>query len=185
MQTTFYVCEDIEPTSFLRDRIPELIALQREDMGILNRAERDTMAFSAFQEARGTGINIMSGLPKNDYGQTIGIILDGPVPNISTLTEIVAIPNGMANPEQMTGNCRYAVEERGDIVTEQWFFEYQPGYKPESFYEIAESIWSLRTLSNITHKLIGFLIIFMDNGTYVSLSAQRKPYHKLPFLMGF
>lgn len=136
-------------------------------------------------------ILITSGLPKNDYGQTVRLS-EGERPKLDEM-EWRAIPPHLISewlslkPDEMSGSYGYRRLEdtRGQTlaVDEFFFFKFQDGYHPETFSKLNESLSALRYLSSILHTLDLFKMVLVENGTYVQLRARIADSYKPAFAM--
>jgi hypothetical protein len=136
-------------------------------------------------------ISISSGLPKNDYGQTVRLSRVE-VPKLDEM-EWGEIPQHLISeglplqPDEMSG--RYGYQKKEDsrshtlAVDEFFFFEFQVGYHPETFSKLNASLSALRYLSSILHTLDVFKVVLVENGVYVKLRARISDSYKPAFAM--
>lgn len=136
-------------------------------------------------------ITITSGLPKNDYGQTVQLShVENPKLEEMEEREIPPhlISEGLSlKPTEMTGRYGYrkAEDNRGNTlaVEEFFFFEFQTGYSPETFSKLSSSLAALRYLSSTMHTLDSFKVMLCEAGVYVSLRARIGDSYKPAFAM--
>ncbi len=138
-------------------------------------------------------ISISSGLPKNDYGQTVRLLRIED-PKLEKL-EWRDIPHHLISeglplkPDEMSGRYGYrkAEDNRGNAlsVEEFFFFEFQSGYSLTTFSKLNSSLAALRYLSSILHTLDRFEVELVENGVYVKLRASISDSRKLAFAMNY
>ena len=152
----------------------------------------DETLFEAFIK-RYNGIRICSGLPRNDYGQTVTMYhISGalPYPESEEWYEIPAHLIGENLPlksTEVTG--RYKYDKKADTrhpvhaIVEHFYFEYAPGYKPDTFSKLNSLLSSVRYLSVIMHKLDFFNVELTSSGVHVKLRARTGNSFKPDFSM--
>lgn len=188
----FYRSDVTDPTAFVGRPLAETFAAQigysigSSDCGGMF----DAGLFAQFC-AEFNCVDISSGLPKNNYGQTVRLLQRDNVKLVGM--EWLPIPDhligeGMSfKPTQMTGRFSYRNNEdrlaRAPFVEEFFFFEFQPGYHPSTFSEFDSFRFALRYLSDIVHNLDLFGVVLLENGVYVSLRARTGNTHKPAFAM--
>ncbi len=191
-----------DPFRILRNELPVCAPTWSGDPQALEGIEYpfvDKNLFSCFY-ARYRAIVISSGLPRNDYGQTVRLYMPRQFtePDVATIAQRLEVPKHLVSenlpfkPSAMIGWCRYQKEEgdasRGGFpvprVIEQFFFAYQPSYQPSSFADLSGSLSALRYLSTIMHELNQFKVILLESGIYVRLAACVVEGAKPPFIMG-
>lgn len=136
-------------------------------------------------------ISISSGLPKNDYGQTVRLSqVEAPKLDEMEWRDIPQhlISEGLPlQPDEMSGRYGYQKKEdtRGHTlaVEEFFFFEFHVGYHPETFSKLNASLSALRYLSSILHTLDEFKVVLVENGVYVRLRARIGDSYKPAFEM--
>ncbi len=136
-------------------------------------------------------ITITSGLPKNDYGQTVRLSrVETPKLDEMEWRDIPQhlISEGLSlKPTEMSGRYGYrkAEDNRGNTlaVEEFFFFEFQTGYSPETFSKLNSSLAALRYVSSTLHTLDSFKVVLVENGVYVSLRARIGDSYKPAFAM--
>jgi hypothetical protein len=139
-------------------------------------------------------VSIVSGLPHNEYGQTVRLSHSDALP-VSSLLGWRAVPphligeNLPFKPDEMTGRYEYLKKEdvRGHTLAleEFLFFEFQPGYAPDTFSKFSSSLGALRYCSEIMHTLDLFEVVLMENGVYVHLRARINDSYKPAFAMNY
>jgi hypothetical protein len=150
----------------------------------------DVRIFRQFCDACNS-VLITAGLPRGDYGQTVHLSRISTVPDVSTYTWGTICPDLIGEqlplkPAEITGRFGYrrtGGTRDSTIVDEFFFFEYRPGYHPETFSKFRATLNALRYYANIMHKLDCFEVILMENGVHVHLSAWIVDLLKPAFAM--
>lgn len=187
-----YLTDLSNPLYFLGKTLPTLYQARvfPYDEPLLYGGMFDKNLFSNFV-GQFNCISINSGLPSNDYGQTVqlsrveALKLDemewGEVPQH-------LISKGLPlKPDEVSG--RYGYQKKEDArahtltVEEFFFFEFQAGYHPETFSKLIASLSALRHLSSILHTLDEFKVVLVKNGVYVKLRARIDDSQKPAFAM--
>ena len=136
-------------------------------------------------------ISITSGLPKNDYGQTVRLShVEKPKWKEMVWRDIPShlISEGLPlTPTEMSGRYGYQRTEdaRGHTlaIEEFFFFEFQSGYHPDTFSKLNASLGALRYLSSIMHTLDLFSVVLAGDGAHVTLRARINDSYKPAFAM--
>ncbi len=178
------------------NRAANWLANPQSTKGVLEHAGTDGEIFDQFLEQYQV-IEISSGQPHNDYGQTVWLsklsthlLLD-----LSKLSENTPIPDHLIGeglpfkPTKMAGVYQYWSSTKTKFsdrpaIEEVFFFPYAEGYRPKRFTDITNSLSPLRYLSTILHQLNFFKVVLVESGVYVRLMAFTDNSAKTPFMMG-
>lgn len=189
-----YLTDLVDPTVFLNRKLPEAFHARVNEGAepLIYGGMFDRVIFKQFLNQFNC-ISISSGIPRNDYGQTVKFLRAGNPKVDENVMEWKAIPPHLISeglslkPTEMSGRYGYRRVEDGRghtlVVGEFFLFEFCPEYRPETFSQLSSSLAALRYLSSILHRLDTFTVTLLEGGVHVSLRARIADSYKLSFAM--
>ncbi len=189
-----YMTDLSNPMYFVGRTLAELYHTRavKDSYPLLYGGMFDEKLFSHFHDQFNC-ISITSGLPKNDYGQTVQLSKVETVRDLNelewrTIPEHLIGPNFSLKQSEVTGRFGYKRNEYRHhdqlFVEECFFFEFQPEYSLKTFSKLNASLAALRYLSTVLHKLKMFKVVLCNNGVFVKIRANVGDSYKPEFIMG-